>query len=87
MAEFMCKTLPTTYTAAAAAAADHASKYEDDDVVVDDVVVDDTPVAVTPKREGRDDDGDAETIDMRELAHHRVSRIGSTVFGKRAIRL
>jgi hypothetical protein len=59
MTDFMLKALTTAYTAAAAA--EHLSKYEDD------VVVDDTPVAVTPKREGRDDDDYSETIDLREL--------------------
>jgi hypothetical protein len=63
MADFMRKELPTTYTAAAAVA-DHPSKYEDFVVVEQES---DTPVAVTPKREGRDDDDDAETIDLPEL--------------------
>jgi hypothetical protein len=57
MADLMHKTLPT-YTA------EHPSKYvveqESDTPVF-------FPVAVTPKRESRNDDGDAETIDLREL--------------------
>jgi hypothetical protein len=64
MADFMRKALPT-YTAATAA--EHPSKYKDD--VVEQVS--DTPVevnvAVTPKREGRDYDDDAENIDLRKL--------------------
>jgi hypothetical protein len=59
MADFMRKALPPTYTAAAA---EHPSKYEN--VVKQES---NTPVAVTSKREGRDDDDDAETIDLREL--------------------
>jgi hypothetical protein len=60
MADFMHKALP-----AFTAAAEHPSK---DDVVEQgsDTPVE-VPVAGTPKREGRDDDDDAETIDLREL--------------------
>jgi hypothetical protein len=58
MADFMHKALPA-YTAAV-----HPSKYRVVEQEPDTPV--EVPVAVTPKRESRDDD-DAETIDLREL--------------------
>jgi hypothetical protein len=63
MANFMHKALPA-YTAAAAV--ENPSKYEDVVEQEYDTPVE-VPVVVTPKREGRDDDDDAQTIDLREL--------------------
>jgi hypothetical protein len=84
MADFMRKALPTTHTASAAAAVVHPFKYDDVVEQESDNPVE-VPVAVTPKREGRDDDDDdAETIDLRELAQHPVLGISSTVFGRKA---
>jgi hypothetical protein len=68
MADFMRTALPTTYTAAAAVAAEHPSKYDDDVAEQESDTPVEVPVAVTPKREGRDeDDDDAESIHLREL--------------------
>jgi hypothetical protein len=81
MANFMRKALPT-YTAAA----EHPSKYEDVVEQESDTPVE-VPVAVTPKREGRDDDDDAETIDLLELGttprfrvkQHGIRKEGNTL--------